>query len=216
MADAYEKEHMPGIGAVLHRQKETVPRWAVALVIGLPLAMSLFFASTLIAAGSWLAAGATVAGAALASAVGGAAMITFASARLLVSEGGLEVQLGFSGPRARIGEVSRVFVGPSGTNKNGIGIRYGLGGTTWVFMWGDNRNAVHVERTDGTRLVLVTRQTEALHQALVEALARRDGRTPRVRVEAVENADAALQGLPHDRDVSASEPTRGEGRQQHR
>jgi hypothetical protein len=45
--------------------------------------------------------------------------------------------------------------------------------------------AVHVERTDGTRLVLVTREPEALHAALEEALRRRDAKLPRVRVAAV-------------------------------
>jgi len=204
MTDAYEREHMPGIGAVLHRQKATVPRWAVGLAVGLPLVMSAFLASTLVAAGSVMVAS-LVAGAALvASVVVGAAMITFASARLVVSEGELAVQLGFAGPRVAIGDVARVFIGPSGTNKNGIGIRRALGGKTWVFMWGDNARAVHVERKDGTRLVLVTKETDALHAALEEALARRDGAAPRVRIADPSDVDAVLEAEEAEAHLKAS------------
>ena len=204
MTDAYEREHMPGIGAVLHRQKQTVPRWAVGLVIGMPLAMTAFFASTLIAAGSVLAAGLAMGGALLASLVGGAAMITFASARLVVSEGELCVQLGFAGPRIAMGDVARVSIGPSGTNRNGIGIRRSLGGTTWVFMWGDNARAVHVERKDGTKLVLVTKETDALHAALEEALARRDGKAPRVRIADPSDVDAVVAAEEAEANIAAS------------
>lgn len=201
MSDPYERAHMPGVGEVLHRQKATVPRWAVGLVIGLPLVMSAFFAVTLSAAGSLLAAGLTFGGALLASAIGGAAMITFATARLVVSEGELNVQLGFAGPRVALGDVARIWVGPSGTRKNGLGIRHSLGGTTWVFMFGDNARAVHVERRDGTHLVLVTRETDALFAALEEAVARRDRALPRVRV--AEPDQPASAGAD---DVEASAP----------
>ena len=71
---------------------------------------------------------------------------------------------------------------PSGTNKVGMGVGNDLRGTTTYRLWGDNARAVHVTKSDGKKLVLVTKEPDALLAALEEALARKGRAAPRVRV----------------------------------
>lgn len=182
MTDAYEREAMPGIGEVLHRHKVTSPRWAFGLVLGPPLGFAAVATVSVALAGQLLGAAALLAGSLAYTALMTFVMVTFASARVAISEGEILVRLGFAGPRIPIGEVAGVKVAPSGSNRMGMGVRNDLRGTTLVTMWGDNARAVHIERTDGTKLVLVCKEPEAMARAIEEALARRDRKAPQIRV----------------------------------
>ena len=194
MTDAYEREAMPGIGEVLHRHKVTSPRWALALVLGLPLGLATIAAAGLALGGQLLGAASLLGGALALSAITTFVMVTFATARIAISEGEIHVQLGFAGPRIPIAEVVGVKVAPSGSNRMGMGVRSDLRGTTLMTLWGDNQRAVHIERTNGTKLVLVCKEPEAMARAIDEALARRDRKAPKVRIadvdENVAEADA--------------------------
>lgn len=202
MADAYEREHMPGVGAVLLRRKVTSPRWAIGLVMGLPLVLGLAFAAAAAVSGQIQSALGIAGGALAFSAVMALVMVTFATARVAVSEGELHVQLGFAGPRIPIGEITSVRVAPSGTNRMGMGVRKQLDGTTVYTLWGDNARAVHVERAGGSKLILVCKEPEAIARAIEEARARRDA-PGRARIAADAEAEASLadEGAASDPDV---------------
>lgn len=189
MADAYEREQMPGVGAVLLRRKISSPRWMMAAMTGAPLSMGLLGGSALAALGLatgapdllWPALGVGAGGVAL-SAFFAVLNVTFASARIAVSEGELHVQLGMAGPRIPIAAIRSVRLAPSGINKVGMGVGKDLRGTTWYRLWGDNARAVHVEHDGGT-LVLVAQEPDAIAGAITEALARHRGGPTKVRVE---------------------------------
>ncbi len=190
MTDAYEREAMPGVGQVLHRHKVTSPRWAFALVLGLPLGFAAIAATGLALGGQLLGAGALLGGSLAYTALMTFVMVTFASARVAISEGEIHVQLGFAGPRIPIAEVAGVKVAPSGSNRMGMGVRNDLRGTTLMTLWGDNQRAVHIERTNGTKLVLVCKEPEPMARAIEEALARRDRGQPKMRVATADAREA--------------------------
>lgn len=200
MTDPYERDQMPGVGQMLHRHKVTSPRWAFALTLGVPLGLAGFTAAALVVAGQIAEAAAIFGGAIAIAALLGFALVTFASARVAVSEGEIHVQLGFAGPKIPIAEVASVRLGPSGSNRVGMGVRSDLRGTTIMTMWGDNQRAVHIERTNGKKLVLVCKEPEAMVQAIAEAIARRDRSRSNVRVaEAEPDVEAESEADAMDR-----------------
>lgn len=182
MADAYERDAMPGVGEVLHRQKVTSPRWAMAIATLSPVIPLVGIGLVSLLGGQILAGVGALAGAAALFGVLTFVMITFASARIAVSEGELHLQLGMAGPKIPMGEIASVAIAPSGTSKVGMGVGNDLRGTTTYRLWGDNARAVHVAKTDGTKLVIVTKEPEALRAAIEEALSRKGRAAPRVRV----------------------------------
>ena len=203
MTDPYERDQMPGVGEVLHRHKATSPRWAFGVTLGVPLGLACFVAAALVIGGQLLAAAGIMLGSFALMALLGFVMVTFASARVAVSEGEIYVQLGFAGPKIPIEEVASVRLAPSGSNRMGMGVRNDLRGTTIMTMWGDNQRAVHIERTNGTKLVLVCKDPDAMVQAIAEAIARRDRRASKVRVAgAAEDAkavEADIEAEPSNR-----------------
>lgn len=182
MADAYEREHMQGVGAVLHRQKVQAPAWSLALVAWLPgvvvgaLAIAHGVDLTLPAIGG-LAYGVAMSG----------LLLAVAGGRLAVSEGELHVQIGPFGPRIPIDAITDCDVGPSGIRSYGLGAQKLLDGTTVYKMLGDNAQAARITTSDGRRLVIVCPDAPTLVAALREAMRRRRG-LPRARV-AVPAAD---------------------------
>lgn len=183
MTDAYEREQMPGIGAMLYRHKVTSPRWLMLMASGWPLLGGVAGALGLAIDGQAMGALAVLGGGAALGAVLGSLMLTFATARIAVSEGEVHLQLGMAGPRIPIDEIAEVEIAPSGTNRVGMGVRKDLRGTTTYTLWGDNARAVHLTRTDGTRLVIVMKEPDALAAAIAEAMRRASGAGPKVRVE---------------------------------
>ena len=189
MTDAYEREQMPGVGAMLFRHKVTSPRWLMLFVAGWPLLGGLAGALALAMDGQAMGALAALGGGAALGAVLGSLMLTFASARIAVSEGELHVQLGLAGPRIPMAEIAKVEIAPSGSNKIGMGVRTDLRGSALYTLWGDNARAVHVTKTDGTKLVFVMKEPDAMARAIEEAMTRAT-RGPRVRVEIADEHDA--------------------------
>lgn len=188
MADDYELKEMPGIGQVLLRHKVSSPRWMMAMMVGVPLVAGVVSGAALGLVGllvPGLIAFGVGAGLSLLFTV---LNVTFSTARVAISEGEIHIQLGFSGPRIPIAEVASVKLAPSGTNKVGMGVGNDLRGTTTYRLWGINARAVHISRRDGTKVVLVVKEPEAMVQAIEEAMSRHAKKGPRVRVEAEEEA----------------------------
>jgi hypothetical protein len=187
MTDPYEREQMPGVGEMLFRHKVSSPRWLMGLIAGLPFAIGAVAAIATALGGAALAGAGILGVAAAASALTAFLMVTFSTARNAVSEGEVHLQLGLAGPRIPVREIAGARVAPSGSNRIGMGVRSDLRGTTLFTLWGDNARAVHLERTDGTRLVLVMREPDAMVRAIEEALRRRalaaHRAGPQVRVE---------------------------------
>ncbi|MCZ7686002.1 MAG: hypothetical protein M5U28_47480 [Sandaracinaceae bacterium] len=208
MADAYEREQMPGIGETLFRHKVSSPRWLIGLMAGLPLALGGAFGIGTVIGGALAAGLGIFGGAAALSALMGFVMVTFSTARVAVSEGEVHLQLGFAGPRFPIEEIAGVRVAPSGSNRVGMGVRKDLRGTTLYTLWGDNARAVHIERTDGTRLVVVMKEPEAMARAIEEAMRRRDRAGVRVRVAADDEVEGELE--PADRPAKKQARQRAE------
>lgn len=172
---------MAGVGETLHRQKVTSPRWAIALVVGIPFS-ALGMVGIGLALTGLLGLGAgLVVGSLVLAGLSTVAMVVFASARIAVSEGEIHIQIGMAGPRIPIASVVRVELAPSGTNKVGMGVGNDLRGTTTYRMWGNNDEAVHIHLEGGKRLIVVCKEPVALHRAIQEALARRA--RVKVRVE---------------------------------
>jgi hypothetical protein len=160
----------------------------MGLMSGIPLAVGLLGGAGLALAGTlwpefglWPAFGTAVVGVGLAT-LFTVINVMFASARIAVSEGELHVQLGFAGPRIPIASIRSVRIGPSGSNKMGMGVRKDLRGKTWYTLWGNNADAIHVEHDGGT-LILIVKESEPIAAAIQEALARHQRKTPKVRVE---------------------------------
>lgn len=206
MADEYERGHMAGVGEVLHRVKASVPRGLFVFLTATPLIASGLAAAMLLGAGSLVTIAGIVGAGVLVSLGLGAIMLVFAGVRLVVSEGEVSVQIGFAGPRVSIADIASVSRGYSGTNSYGLGVMNDLRGTTILKMFGDNAMAVHIHKKDGSKLVLVTKENDAVFAAVREALARRDARLPRVRVEAP-IFHASLEAIADE-----VEPLRKEGR----
>jgi hypothetical protein len=186
---------MPGVGEVLFRHKVTSPRWVIALTTLLPSTLLLGLGTALSFVGKTGAGLALVAGGLGLGALMGALMVTFASARVVVSEGELHVQIGMAGPRVPMAEIESVAIAPSGGNKLGMGASIDLRGNRYIRMWGRNEDAVHVRLKSGTSIVLTTKEPEPMAAALREALARRDRMAPRVRVDA-EQEVVAVESEP--------------------
>ena len=202
MGDAYEQEAMPGVGEVLFRHKVTSPRWLIALTTLFPSTVLLGLGAAVSFAGETGPGLALIGGGLGLGALMGALMVTLASARVVVSEGELHVQIGMAGPRVPIAEIESVKIAPSGGNKLGMGASIDLRGNRYIRLWGRNEDAVHVALKNGTSIVLTTTEPQPMAAAIREALARRDRSTPRVRV------DAALEVVVAESDarrVSASE-----------
>jgi len=96
---------MPSVGEVLFRHKVTSPRWVIALTTLLPSTLLLGLGTALSFVGKTGAGLALVAGGLGLGALMGALMVTFASARVVVSEGELHVQIGMAGPRVPMAEI---------------------------------------------------------------------------------------------------------------
>lgn len=186
---------MPGVGEVLFRHKVTSPRWVIALTTLFPSTLLLGLGTALSFVGKTGAGLALVAGGLGLGALMGALMVTFASARVVVSEGELHVQIGMAGPRVPMAEIESVAIAPSGGNKLGMGASIDLRGNRYIRMWGRNEDAVHVRLKSGTSIVLTTKEPEPMAAALREALARRDRMAPRVRVDA-EQEVVAVESEP--------------------
>lgn len=191
MADEYERGHMAGVGEVLHRVKASVGRGLFGFLASTPLVAAAVSAAMLLGAAPAATIGLILGGGVLASVGLGALMLVFAGVRLVISEGEVAAQLGFAGPRVAVADIASVSRGPSGTNSYGLGVMRDFQGNTILKMFGDNATAVHLHKKDGTKLVLVTKENDAVFAAVTEALARRDAKLPRVRVEAAEDDAAA-------------------------
>jgi hypothetical protein len=186
MGDDYARDAMPGIGQVLYRHKVTSPRWLMALLALLPAATLGGLGAALGltgAVGTGEALGLLAGGLGLAALLGGLSVV-FASGRIAVSEGELHVQIGLAGPRIPIAEIESVSIGPSGGHKQGMGASIDLAGNRYLRLWGSNERAVRVVLRGGARLVLTTKEPDALAAAIEEALRRQGRAQPPVRVEA--------------------------------
>ena len=75
----------------------------------------------------------------------------------------------------------------------GMGVTNDLRGTTSYTLWGKNDRAVHIERMDGTKLILVVSEPEAIVNAIEDAMARHARKGARVRVEAGAHDDADIE-----------------------
>lgn len=193
MADDYERGHMAGVGEVLHRVKATVSKGLFAFAALPPLLVGLFTGGFLLSADRLPQAAFVLAAGVLGTLALGALMLVFAGVRLVISEGEVSAQIGFAGPRVAVSDIVSVSRGYSGTNSYGLGVMGDFAGNKILKMFGDNANAVHIHKRDGTKLVLVTKENDAVFAAVSEALARRDAKLPRMRVEAPADDDAALQ-----------------------
>lgn len=196
MTDAYEREAMPGVGEVLFRHKVTSPRWLIALTTLLPSTVigivGLGMLPVSLVGGLAMIAGSVGVGALMSF-----LMVTFATARIAVSEGELHLQIGMAGPKIPIAEIASVKIAPSGWNKLGMGASMDFHGNRYIRMWGQNHDAVHVELVSGKKLVMTLKEPEAMAAAIREALARRDQKRPKVRIAEAEGevaeAEAALE-----------------------
>ncbi len=205
MADAYEREEMPGKGEVLFRHKVSSPRWLIGLMGAFPLVLGGAGAIVAgVAEGSGVGAG-VFAGAAALSALMSFVMVTFATGRIAVSEGERHLQIGFAGPRIPIEEIASVRVAPSGINRIGMGASNDLRGTTYYTLWGDNARAVHIERTDGSKLVIVMKEPDAMARAIEEAMARTGRGAVRARVEVADEEEVAEEAVEPARERRAGE-----------
>jgi hypothetical protein len=182
MSDAFEREQMPGVGEVLLRRKVTSPRKIMALMTGLPLGIGALASVGFLIAGLLIPAVGVLGFALFLSALFTLINVTFASARLAVSEGEFHLLLGMAGPRIPIEEIASVKLVRKRSRRRGMGVRNDLQGTTTYQLWGGNE-AVHLEKRDGKKLVLVIQDAEPIVEALKLAMQRRD--MPRVRVEGV-------------------------------
>ncbi len=192
MADAYEREHMSGKGAVLHRQKVQAPRWALALVAGLPAALLGVLGATLAAGGApWEAMLPPVLGALVYGGAMTGLMLALAGGRIAVSEGELHVQIGPFGPRIPMEEIASCELGASGVRSYGLGAQKLLDGTTIYKMLGDNASAARITKSDGRKLVVVCPDAQRLVAAVQEAMRRRA--VPRTRVEMEGGAEDAAE-----------------------
>jgi hypothetical protein len=187
--DDYEQKYMEGQGAVLHRQKVQAPRWALPLVAWLPAVLALIPTISLLVSGAApLAALAPLGGALIYGALMTGLLVTLAGGRIAVSEGELHVQIGPFGPRVPIEDIASCEVGASGVRSYGLGAQKLLDGTTIYKMLGDNAKAARITRRDGSKMVLVCPDAEAVVAAVRMAMERRA--LPRTRV-AVPDEDAA-------------------------
>ena len=194
MADPYERGHMAGVGEVLHRVKASLPRGLFAFLASTPLLASVVAGAMLLGASSAATIAGIVGGGLVVSLGLGALMLVFAGVRLVVSEGEVSAQIGFAGPRVAVADIVSVSRGHSGTHSYGLGVMGDFAGNQILKMFGDNATAVHLHKKDGTKLVLVTKENDAVFAAVSEALARRDAKMPRVRVEAPDaDADAETE-----------------------
>jgi hypothetical protein len=203
MADEYERTQMPGVGEVLLRHKVTSPRWLIAGMIGLPIALGALAAAGLALAGQAIPALSVLAGAGAMSALFTFLNVTFSTARVVISEGEIHIQIGFAGPKIPIRHVERISLAPSGTNSVGMGVRGDLRGTTMYRLWGRNDRAIHLERTDGSKIILVVKEPDAMASAIEEAMRRHARKGPNVRVEPEAEGEASA-----DADERAAAPRR--------
>lgn len=199
MADAYERDAMPGVGEVLFRHKVTSPRGLVGLATLFPSILLGGLGVGLAVAGYTVAGVAVIGGGVALGAVMAFLMVTFAAARIVVSEGEIHVQIGMSGPRIPIDEVVSVKVAPSGKHRVGMGASIDVHGNRYIRMWGDNATAVHVELTSGKSIVMTMKEPEAMAAAIEEAIRRRDRVAPKLRVEVASKQPVEIDERPEGR-----------------
>jgi hypothetical protein len=181
--DDYERVHMKGQGAMIHRHKARLPLWVFGVAAGIPgLALgggggallatgALPFAPSLAIAGAGVGVALLVAAILLASGV----------VRVAVSEGELDAQIGTHHLRIPIDEIASVEVAPSPTKNVGVGVRRTLGGEVVYSMLGSPKRAVHLRRRGREKAtVLVCREPDALAEAIEEA---RQRRHPQLRID---------------------------------
>ncbi len=188
MPDEYERAFMPGEGALHYRDKVTIPRWAFAVVAGLPLAFGVVGAWALAAASaSPSLAALPLVGAALLSLLVSGVLLVFASGRIAVSDGELHLQIGPAGPRIAMDELESVEVKPSWSRARGLGVKTTLGQPTLYNLLGDPAHAVWLRfKSERKPLVIVPRDAAALASALRKAMAPR----PNLRAEGPRPPDA--------------------------
>lgn len=198
MADAYEREHMQGRGAILHRQKVQAPRWAFALAAWLPAGILGALSISLAVGGSpWEVALAPALGGALYGVAMSGAMLALAGGRIAVSEGELHVQIGPFGPRIPIDDIVSCELGASGLRSYGLGAQLLLDGTTVFKMLGDNAASARITRRDGRKLVVVCPDGAGLVAAVHEAMRRRA--VPSTRVAESESESEEARALRAER-----------------
>lgn len=189
---------MPGVGQVLFRHKATTPKRLTQLSVVLPLLCTAIPAAAFALAGTYGGAAAMAALGLGLSLFFGLMALVFASARIVVSEGEVSVQLGMGGPRVAVADIESVALAPSGLNSVGMGIKSDLRGTTYVKAWGDNKSAVHIRKRDGKRLIVITKEADAMVRAIEEALRRSGSPRARVEIEADEPAADELEVRQED------------------
>jgi hypothetical protein len=199
VADEYERRYMQGRGAVLYRDKATIPRWSLGLVGGLLSGGGAVGSAVMLAAGAALLSALLplAGGAALAAFVTGA-MVVFASGRLVVSEGELEIRIGPAGRRVPIDEIEAVEITASPSRARGLGVKKVIGGTIYDLM-GDPARAVRLTLRDGGPLYVVPKDPDGLAEALEGAMSA-GSVVARVRVEAGADVEEGAEA-PVERDA---------------
>jgi len=202
MSDEFEREQMPGVGEVFLRRKVTSPRWIMVTMTAIPLGVGALASIGLMlgwlipdlgAVSGWLMLGTLGTSLTLAG-LFTLLNVTFASARIVVSEGEFQLKLGLSGPRIPVAEIASVKLVRTPSNRRGMGVRNDLRGTTTYQLWGGIEN-VHLEKADGKKLVIVIQDAAPIVDAIKKAMQRRD--SPRVRVgeleESTSESDASAE-----------------------
>jgi len=205
--DAYEREYMAADEKVLHRQKATIPRWALGVTAGLPTIAALVAGLGLAIAGALplLGALAIAGGGVLLAAILTLIMVVTGVTRTIVSNAAVHIQMGMSHVRIPMEEIEEISLGSSGERRVGIGVRKRLNGTTIFNMFGDNERAVKI-RWAGHKgeTILVCKEPDELVAAVHHA---QKARPARVRVEVPESAEPEEQEVPAS--SSESEAERG-------
>lgn len=193
MTDDYERQYMPGEGAVLYRDKATIPRWALGLVGGLPPTIGAVVSGVLLATGiAVLPALAPVLGTVALAGIAAGCMVLFASARLVVSEGAMELKIGMSGPRIPIDDIEAVDVTRSATRARGLGVRVQSNGKVYNMMGHPDRAVRLKLRSSDRPIFVVNRDPTALADAIRAAMARRGAVHARVAADQTAAAEAEV------------------------
>ena len=191
MADAFEREQMPGVGEVLLRRKVTSPRKIMALMTGIPLGVGALASVGLLIAGLLIpATWACWAFAVFMSALFTLLNVMFASARLVVSEGEFHLQLGHLGAtHSHRGDCLGEAGARSAADDAGWACAMTFRARPPTSSGVATRRCISRKR-DGKKLVLVIQDAEPIVEAISKLALQAPRHAPRVRVEGV--ADAPL------------------------
>lgn len=169
--DDYERQYMPGEGAILHRAKMRAPIWFFA-VVALPIVIELITFAVLAATLPKFPLAAMLVPLLLAPVLL-MVMLLFAVLRVTVSQHLVHVQYGLFGPNIPVSAIeSAEVVSYDWKQYGGWGIRRGRDGSWAYNMMGDAGRAVKVVwQKDGKRVVhlLVSSDPEALAAAIRRA-----------------------------------------------